>query len=119
MCHKHWTEEFLFKQWMVGCFGDINGGVNEKAFAPVLGASNHLLKLTVFVGGVDRPGDLIESRLINHGPKEALKVIGVLRAGYFASCICRSCSEDNTGILGILVSLDAVSDCFFFWHDTW
>ena len=31
----------------------------------------------------------------------------------FASCICRSWSKDNTGILGILVALDAVSDCFF------
>lgn len=30
-----------------------------------------------------------------------------------ASCICRSCSKDNTGILGIFVSLDVVSDCFF------
>lgn len=30
-----------------------------------------------------------------------------------ASCICRSCSKDNMAILGILVSLDAVSDCPF------
>ena len=61
---------------MVGRFGDVDGGVDEKAFAPVVGTSYHPLKLTVFIGRVDEIGDLIERRLIDHRPKEVLEVLG-------------------------------------------
>ena len=58
---------------MVGCFGDINRRIDEEAFAPVLGASNHPLEFIVFVSRVDRLGDRIERRLTEYAPKEVLQ----------------------------------------------
>ena len=73
--HEHGAEEFLLEEGVIGSFGDVKGGVDVEAFAPVVGASDRPLKLTVFVGGVDRLGDLIESRLIDHRAEEVLKIL--------------------------------------------